>query len=103
MRCPACGHENPEGAKFCNECAAKIELTCPRCNKINPPESKFCNECGTNLSAPPGTVPKATGRQPAPSSVGSGEILAKVQRYLPQGWLRKFCPSETGSRGSGDR
>ena len=49
MRCPACGHENPEGAKFCNECAAKIELSCPRCAKINPPESKFCNECGQDL------------------------------------------------------
>jgi class 3 adenylate cyclase len=57
MRCPACGHENPEGAKFCNECAAKIELTCPRCAKINLPESKFCNECGQDLRAPKETTP----------------------------------------------
>jgi len=50
MKCPACGHENPEGAKFCNECGAKIETACPRCNKVNPQESKFCNECGQTLT-----------------------------------------------------
>src|SRR6202171_1466372 len=25
--CPACGHENPDGAKFCSECAAPIAVT----------------------------------------------------------------------------
>ncbi len=52
MRCPACGHENLDGAKFCNECGAKLELACPRCGKVNPPGSKFCCECGQPLSAP---------------------------------------------------
>jgi class 3 adenylate cyclase/tetratricopeptide (TPR) repeat protein len=27
--CPACGKENPEGAKFCNECAAPLAETAP--------------------------------------------------------------------------
>ena len=53
MRCPACGHDNPAGARFCNECAGKIERTCPQCNEVNPPESKFCNACGQALTSPP--------------------------------------------------
>lgn len=27
MKCPKCEHENPDGAKFCNECAQRLERT----------------------------------------------------------------------------
>jgi len=56
MKCPQCQTENPVDAKFCNECANKLELICPECGKLNPPGSKFCNECSHNLKeskAPP--------------------------------------------------
>jgi class 3 adenylate cyclase/tetratricopeptide (TPR) repeat protein len=49
MKCPKCQFENSEGAKFCNECGAKMELACPACGKVNPSGSKFCNECGHPL------------------------------------------------------
>ncbi len=26
MRCPSCGHENPEGTRFCGECATPLTL-----------------------------------------------------------------------------
>lgn len=52
MKCPKCQFENPEGAKFCNECGAKMELACPACGKVNAPGSKFCNECGHSLKTP---------------------------------------------------
>ena len=49
MKCPECQFDNREGAKFCKECGAKLELTCPKCGiRITPP-SKFCDECGTEL------------------------------------------------------
>jgi predicted amidophosphoribosyltransferase len=38
--------EPPVGAKFCNECGGRLEMTCPKCGKANPPGSRFCNECG---------------------------------------------------------
>jgi len=50
MKCKKCDFENPDGAKFCNECGSKLELTCPKCSKVNPAGSKFCNECGNNLT-----------------------------------------------------
>jgi len=49
MKCPKCQFENPEQARFCNECGNKLELACPECGKVNPLGSKFCNECGQRL------------------------------------------------------
>jgi class 3 adenylate cyclase/tetratricopeptide (TPR) repeat protein len=57
MRCPKCQFKNVDGAKFCNECGSKLEVSCSKCGKPNPPGSKFCNECGNALkelqAAPP--------------------------------------------------
>jgi class 3 adenylate cyclase/tetratricopeptide (TPR) repeat protein len=52
MKCPQCQTENPDGAKFCNECASKLELICHQCGKSNSPGSKFCNECACDLRKP---------------------------------------------------
>ncbi|MGO9017390.1 MAG: zinc-ribbon domain-containing protein [Syntrophobacteraceae bacterium] len=29
MKCLKCGAEQPDGAKFCNECGSKMDLACP--------------------------------------------------------------------------
>lgn len=52
--CPACGHENPSGAKFCLECGGKLEqaVKCPKCGNQNPAGAKFCLECGAKLGEP---------------------------------------------------
>jgi class 3 adenylate cyclase/tetratricopeptide (TPR) repeat protein len=49
MKCPKCQFDNPEGAKFCNECGNKLEITCSKCGKANPLGSNFCNSCGQDL------------------------------------------------------
>jgi len=49
MKCPKCQFENREGAKFCSECAAKLEVICSQCGKVNLPNSKFCDECAQDL------------------------------------------------------
>jgi class 3 adenylate cyclase len=51
MNCPACGRTNPDGAKFCNECAGQLPLHCSNCGTSNPVGSKFCNECGGPLTS----------------------------------------------------
>jgi class 3 adenylate cyclase len=51
MRCPNCSAENPEGAKFCSECASPTAAKCPRCGANNKTGSKFCNECAAPLNA----------------------------------------------------
>jgi class 3 adenylate cyclase len=52
MNCPECQFDNREGAKFCKECGAKLELACPKCDASISPDSKFCDECGYDLSKP---------------------------------------------------
>ena len=49
MQCPECKFDNPDEAKFCNECGSSQKMLCPSCNNLNPPNSKFCNECGGKL------------------------------------------------------
>ena len=51
--CFVCKAVNPEGAKFCEECGAKLgafpKEYCRACNAMNQPGQKFCGECGNRL------------------------------------------------------
>jgi Double zinc ribbon len=48
MKCPSCGCENRDGAKFFGDCATLLAeaLVCPRCGTANPKGRKFCDSCG---------------------------------------------------------
>ena len=53
-RCPDCGKEYDDSAKFCFECGGKLEpvvvkLTCPQCGTEYKEGTKFCMECGFKL------------------------------------------------------
>src|SRR5437764_9391957 len=54
MDCQACGHPNPDDARFCGECGAPIaqELHCAECGAAVAPGQKFCTSCGGPLAAP---------------------------------------------------
>jgi class 3 adenylate cyclase len=67
MRCISCGLDNPDGVKFCIECATLLKQRCPSCGVENLSRAKFCGECATPLpirspvakppSLPPGSPP----------------------------------------------
>ena len=60
-RCPKCGADLPENAKFCLSCGEKIQkpdanmVVCPGCGKTVP-KGKFCFECGYKFAS--NTCPK---------------------------------------------
>ncbi|MDN0076322.1 adenylate/guanylate cyclase domain-containing protein [Crenobacter sp. SG2303] len=60
MRCASCGFENPTGAKFCEECGAKVVRACPACGHEASASAKFCSECGAPLNGPPPSAALAT-------------------------------------------
>ena len=47
--CPQCQAQVPAGAKFCNNCGAKLITVCPECGANVRPGSKFCSEWGHAL------------------------------------------------------
>jgi class 3 adenylate cyclase len=52
MKCSGCGFENPEGMKFCGQCATELVKLCPSCGASNPPQFKFCGQCAYDLFKP---------------------------------------------------
>ena len=59
MHCSACGAENPEGLKFCEQCAAPFKRRCSQCGFENSPKARFCGECAAPLPGAAGTAPAA--------------------------------------------
>ena len=87
MRCPSCGHDNPDDATFCGECGSSLqsELTCSTCGRSNPPTTRFCYGCGQSLSQPaaPARPPMSAPSPAVPTSFASGRY--QVQRVLGEG------------------
>ena len=57
MKCSICQTENPERAKFCIGCGAKLEYYCPNCGAVTPATGRFCMECGQSLGKPDTSTP----------------------------------------------
>src|SRR5437870_5767708 len=57
VTCPRCQAPAREGAKFCEQCGARLATTCPSCNAETATGSRFCGACGTPLA---GAAPTPT-------------------------------------------
>ncbi len=47
-RCPKCGRENAESARFCSHCHMTLRFTCPSCQHVQL-QGGSCEECGVDL------------------------------------------------------
>jgi ribosomal protein L40E len=78
MRCASCPAKNPQGAKFCIQCATPIRRRCQKCSFENPFEARSCAQCATSLSE----------REAQPSKVAavpdSSAILLTLDNRVPQ-------------------
>ena len=48
--CPACGVENPDGARFCAACGGTLAALCGTCGEPLPADARFCPACGAAAS-----------------------------------------------------
>src|SRR5262245_22500867 len=51
MTCPRCQAENLDGARFCENCGARLEVCCAACGQPVSADKGFCRSCGAALSA----------------------------------------------------
>ena len=52
MNCSHCQTENANGASFCDECGAALDVICGHCGESNRPSARFCNKCGQRFGVP---------------------------------------------------
>ena len=64
--CRFCAHDNPERARFCNECGSPLHLKpCPRCEAVNEDQAVRCYECGASLTDELPETAEAVAAEPA--------------------------------------
>ena len=83
MQCQQCQAENPERARFCEDCGARLEFRCPHCGEAATPRKKFCASCGGSLVTAPVTS------RPAPTP----------QDYTPQHLAERIISSRGALEG----
>jgi class 3 adenylate cyclase/tetratricopeptide (TPR) repeat protein len=78
MQCPQCQAENPESARFCEDCGARLEFRCPHCGEAATPGKKFCAACGGSLvSASPTPRPAPTPQEYTPQHLAERIISSR--------------------------
>ena len=86
MKCPKCSHENEEGAKFCEECAAPLRRACAKCGRLLSQTVKFCPGCAHPAA-------------PSPETLGSTAWLSSPDSYTPKHLAEKILSSKTALEG----
>jgi class 3 adenylate cyclase/tetratricopeptide (TPR) repeat protein len=100
MVCPACRHDNPERAKFCLECGARLQAACPRCGTELPPAAKFCLECGHRIAgAEPGAAAPRPDQPARAAAVRAPDYQTRLAAYTPKHLAEKILKSRSAIEG----
>src|SRR5690348_12497850 len=81
MRCAACGAENPESARFCEQCGVAMESRCAYCGATARQGARFCVACGRPLQT--GPPPIETTLEPPTPAPQMLDPTAAVQAFQP--------------------
>lgn len=84
MQCQSCGHDNPEGSKYCMKCGKGIGLaedggvSCPNCGAQNARGALFCAACGRSIGAPYGDVSRGRVEEVPDQNVQTGPFTSNI-------------------------
>ena len=59
MKCRRCQHDNPQGARFCEECASPVARACSNCGAAVSASAKFCQACAHPIAAEAGALSRS--------------------------------------------
>jgi predicted ATPase/class 3 adenylate cyclase len=99
MICGACRHENRDGAKFCEQCGARLERRCPACGYVAREAARFCDQCGHPLeraAAAPAAAPQAPA---ATVSAVADQLAQRFAGYTPRHLAEKILTSRAALEG----
>ena len=74
MTCPRCQQDNPDHARFCLGCGARLALACGSCGAELPGGARFCLQCGHAVAAG-AALPV---RSPAPETYTPKHLAEKI-------------------------
>jgi class 3 adenylate cyclase/tetratricopeptide (TPR) repeat protein len=77
MSCPACSAPIRPGAKFCEQCGARLDSACPSCGARLSEGSRFCGECGAPVGS---AVTPAAERFTSPRSYTPAHLAERILR-----------------------
>src|SRR3989454_382356 len=83
MKCPRCQHENPQVARFCEECATPLARTCSNCGTPLSVTAKFCHACA----------------HPVAAATGTESRFASPEAYTPKHLAEKILTSKSALEG----
>lgn len=95
-KCPRCGRENAETARYCGGCGLPLQPArqCSRCGHRSPTGDAYCGECGQDLRGPdsgggrpPPPLPPQTPSLAQPTAFANGRYV--VRKFLGEGGKKK--------------
>jgi len=78
MKCPACQHNNPVAAKFCEQCAAPLLRQCLNCDTQFSATANFCPQCGYPVTPGGANLRTASPHDYTPLHLANKIIAAKT-------------------------
>jgi len=84
MQCLNCSYQNPDDAKFCQNCGQPLARACSNCGTPNAPAAKFCKNCGTRLETQPSQTQEISdlSTDPALQDPRHARLAASAPRQL---------------------
>jgi class 3 adenylate cyclase/tetratricopeptide (TPR) repeat protein len=77
MKCARCDADNDPGARFCEDCGARLDAPCPSCGTAVTPGKKFCRSCGAAITTEP------VGRFASPESYTPKHLADRILTSRP--------------------
>ena len=113
MICPNCQAENRQGARFCDNCGSKLDITCPNCGTVNRPGAKFCDSCGHGLALDAGPtasseessdiLPASRDNDLAPPIATGATHQPAIEKFMPRELAAKLQSAQTSQGVEGER
>ena len=107
MECPNCQAENPEQARYCNNCGWKLDLECTNCGASLQPGARFCQNCGHPAAQEISTLKDADLQEKRAPTYSGEEQPALVEdflySYIPKELLKKLEAARSSHMMVGER